>query len=370
MLNTVLSWLFLFAIGQGLFLSVALVSSRRSGIRTANFLLCTLLLVFVIIIGHAWLGLQHLYQQYPHSIQSIATLGLAVGPLLYLYLSAMLSDRPLGRRGLLHFLPFAFATLAMTPFYLRTAEEKLAWQRQLQGMPWYIVLAVAVKTVFFLFYVYASFRLMRRVPSDSNLNCGLRRLMQIWLIGGLLSIAALGMELMNITLPVSADAVGGIALMCFVFATAFFAMRLPLGYRPQPLPRPVPTQRYASKQLSREESAAFLARLTVCMERDQIFRNGELKLEELAEKAALTPHELSQLINETCGMNFADYVNRYRVEELKRALHDPERAQASILNLALASGFNSKSAMNRVFKKQTGMTPGDFRNQAGTENTA
>lgn len=370
MLNPVLSWLFLFAIGQGLFLSVALVSIRRSEIRTANYLLSALLLVFAIIIGHAWLGLHHLYHQYPHSIQSISTLGLAVGPLLYLYLRAMLFDRPLGRRASLHFLPFALATLAMMPFYLRTAGEKLAWQQQLHGMPWYLVLAVAVKTIFFLFYIHASFRLMQRVPSGSDLKRGLRRLTQIWLFGGLLSIVALGMELTNIALPVSADAVGAIALMCFVFATAFFAMRLPLGYRPQPLPRPVPRQRYANKQLSRDESSAFLARLTVCMERDQVFRNGELKLEELAEKAAMTPHELSQLINETCGMNFADYVNRYRVEELKRALHDPERAQASILDLALASGFNSKSAVNRVFKKQTGMTPGDFRNQAGTADTA
>jgi AraC-like DNA-binding protein len=30
------------------------------------------------------------------------------------------------------------------------------------------------------------------------------------------------------------------------------------------------------------------------------------------------------------------------------------------------AGFNSKSAMNRVFKKSTGMTPGEFRSQAET----
>ncbi len=366
MLNSILSWLLLLAIGQALFLSVALLSVGQPEMRIANRLLSILLLIFAAIIGHAWLGLNSLYQRYPHSALSIITLGLAVGPLLYLYLTAMLSDHPLGWRALLHFLPFALATLAMTPFYLRTADEKLAWMRQLSGPPWYIGLAAAVKTIFFLLYIQASFRLLRRMPPDSELTRGLRRLAQIWVIAGLLSIIALGMELMNTALSLSADAVDSLALMLFVFATAFLAMRLPLGYRPQALPPPAPRQRYAHKQLSKADSAAFLSRLTSCMERDQVFRDGELKLEELAEKAAMTPHELSQLINEACGTNFADYVNRYRVEDLKQALHDQNRKQASILDLALASGFNSKSAMNRVFKKQTGMTPGEFRNRAGS----
>ncbi len=337
--------------------------------RIANRLLSALLMIFAVIIGHAWLGLNNLYQQYPHSALVIVTMGLIVGPLLYLYLTAMLSDRPLGRRSLLHFLPFSLATLGMTPFYLRTAAEKLVWMRQLHGMPWYLGLAAAIKTLFFLLYIHASYRLVQRTPSASDLARGLRRLMQIWAIGALLSIAALGMELTNTPLPLSADAVGAIALMVFVYATAFLAMRLPLSYRPQTLLSPASRQRYANKQLSQACTAAFLSRLTDCMEQQQVFRNGELKLEELAERTAMTPHELSQLINETCGMNFADFVNRYRVEELKRALQNSNRVQMSILDLALASGFNSKTAMNRVFKKQTGMTPSDFRNQVQLVNS-
>ncbi len=362
MLDAVLSRLFLLAIGQGLLLCVALLSIRQPEIRVANRLLSALLVLFSAIIGHAWLGLNHLYQQYPHAALAISTLGLAVGPLLYLYLRTLLSDRPLDSRAALHFLPFAASTLAMLPFYMRTADEKLAWMRQLHGMPWYLGLAALVKTIVFLLYVRAGYHLMRMVPAQSDLARGLRRLMQIWVVGGVLSIVALGMEFTSAALPLTADAVGGIALMFVVFATAFLAVRLPLGYRPQALPPSQPRQRYANKQLPEADCAAFLSRLRVCMEQQQIFRNGDLKLEELAGLTAMTPHELSQLVNETCGMSFVEYVNHYRVEELKRVLHDPRHAQASILHLALASGFNSKSAMNRVFKKQTGMTPGDFRN--------
>lgn len=364
MINTIISWLFLAAIAQAVFLSIALLNPRQPEMRTANRLLSALLLIFSAIIGHAWLGLNQLYRAYPHSALAIVTLGLAVGPLLYLYLHAMLSDQPLGRRALLHFVPFGVATLVMLPFYLRTADEKLAWMRGINGWPWPLALFAMVKMAILFCYLRASYRLVRRVPAESALVADLRRLMRIWLFSAGLSVLAVAMAALDAELPLSVEAVDGGALMLFVFATAYTAMRLPLGYRPQALPpAPPPKPRYADRELPAADRDAFLARLTVCMERDQPYRNGELKLEELATQVAMTPHELSQLINQHCGANFADFLNRYRVDALKTALHDPEHASASILDLALIAGFNSKSAMNRAFKKYTGLTPGEFREQ-------
>jgi AraC-like DNA-binding protein/succinate dehydrogenase hydrophobic anchor subunit len=365
MVNSILSWLFLLAIGQAVLLCVSLLSVRQPEMRTANRLLSALLLIFSAIIAHGWLGLNHLYRDYPHSALAIATLGFAVGPLLYLYLRAMLSDQPLDRRALLHFVPFALTTLGMMPFYLRSADEKLAWMRHWDGWPWYLTVAGVAKLAILLLYIRASYRLMRRVPAGSELVRDLRRLMRIWMVSAALSVVALAMSMADVYLPVSGDAVDGVALMLFVFGTGFTAMRLPLGYRPRTLPPPAPPKpRYAASQLSTADRDAFLARLTTCMEQEHPYRNGELKLEELAAQVAMTPHELSQLINESCGANFADYLNRYRVEALKQALHDPAQAGTSILDLAMMAGFNSKSAMNRVFKKHAGMTPGEFRSLA------
>jgi AraC-like DNA-binding protein len=364
MLDSILSWLFLLAIGQALLLTISLLSGRQPEMRTANRLLSALLLIFSAILGNGWLGLNNLYQQYPHSALSIVTLGFAVGPLLYLYLHAMLSDQPLGRRGLWHFTPFAVATLAMLPFYLLTAEEKLAWMRRWEGWPWYLTVVGLLKLAILLLYIRASYGLMRRVPADSDLLRDLRRLMRIWMVSAVLSMVALAMWIADTDLPVSGDTVDGVSLMLFVFGTAFTAMRLPLGYRPRTLPPPPPKQRYADSQLSAADRDIFLARLTACMEQDRPYRNGALKLEDLAAQVAMTPHELSQLINEHCGANFADYLNGYRVEALKTALSNPQDVNKTILELALEAGFNSKSAMNRIFKKNTGMTPGEFRSQA------
>lgn len=368
MLTTILSLLFLLAIGQGLFLAAVLLllGARRPEVRAANGLLAALMLLCVAVVGHAWLGIAGQYTAWPHSALAVLPLGFATGPLLYLYLSRILHDRPLGRRAWLHFLPFVLVTLALLPFYLQPAGAKLAWMRGLDGAPWYVGVAAVAKLLIFLAYLRACYRLLGEAGAHP-LAPGLRRLLGIWLVGGLLSMLALALEFV---LPVSSDVVGALVLLYFLYATAYLAIRQPLGYRapaPEPAPRPEPKPRYGDRLLPDSERGAFLARLEACMQNEQPWRNGELKLEELAERLALTSHELSQLINGACGVNFQDYLNRYRVEALKTALHDPAQAGQTILDLALGSGFNSKSALNRVFKAHTGITPGEFRRQGGGE---
>ncbi|UOD31365.1 helix-turn-helix transcriptional regulator [Massilia violaceinigra] len=365
MMQTALSLILLLAMGQGVFLAIALLAARQAELRGANRLLAGLLLGSVAVIGHAWLGINHLYTTYPHSALAIATIGLLSGPLLYLYLRTALTERRLGARDWLHGAPFLLATGAMLPFYLQSAEAKLAWMLQRPLLPWYIGLSVLVKSLMFICYVVASYRLMRGAASGP-LAGGLARLAKIWVLGAAGSVAAFGIEFADVALPLSSDAVGAIALACFVYATAFLAIRLPLGYLPPapatlPAPLPEPAPRYANKRLSEPDRAGFLDALKRCMEVDQVYRNGELTLDELAALLAMTPHELSQLINDACGVNLQEYLNRYRVDALKAALLAPEQASTSILDLALACGFNSKTTLNRAFKKQTGLTPSEFR---------
>ena len=53
------------------------------------------------------------------------------------------------------------------------------------------------------------------------------------------------------------------------------------------------------------------------------YLNPELNIYQLSDNLNLKKHHLSQVINEKSGMNFFDFINTFRVEEIKRNLADP-----------------------------------------------
>ena len=89
--------------------------------------------------------------------------------------------------------------------------------------------------------------------------------------------------------------------------------------------------------------------------------NPLLTINKLGRAISISPRDLSQIINESLGVDFVEYVNSYRVKEAKRYLTDTSNRNRSILDVLLDLGFNSKSVFNRVFKKHTGMTPSAFK---------
>jgi AraC-like DNA-binding protein len=101
--------------------------------------------------------------------------------------------------------------------------------------------------------------------------------------------------------------------------------------------------------------------ITDLMEKDKLYQETELTLQDLADKLKYPSYQVSQAINEGMKKTFYDLVNNYRVEEAKRLLQDPRNLNYTILSVGFEAGFNSKTTFNTVFKKFTGQTPSDFR---------
>ena len=93
----------------------------------------------------------------------------------------------------------------------------------------------------------------------------------------------------------------------------------------------------------------------------QIYKRNRLTIEQLSESIGWSVESLSQLINQGVGINFFDFINQYRVDEIIRQLEDSKNRNATLLNIAYENGFNSKTAFNNVFKKLTGKTPSQYR---------
>ena len=84
---------------------------------------------------------------------------------------------------------------------------------------------------------------------------------------------------------------------------------------------------------------------------EKLYCDEDLSLKGLSDQIYITPHQLSEILNERLGINFSRYINEFRVNEAIVMMKDePER---NLLSIGFAVGFNSKSAFyNACLKKE------------------
>ena len=85
---------------------------------------------------------------------------------------------------------------------------------------------------------------------------------------------------------------------------------------------------------------------------------NDLRFEDLAENANLAPTTLRRLFHESFGCSPMAYLQQLRIKKAMLMLADPTN---SIGDIAFAIGFNDSGYFTRIFKKETGETPREFR---------
>jgi len=121
----------------------------------------------------------------------------------------------------------------------------------------------------------------------------------------------------------------------------------------------------ASRVALSPPNQVWLKQLEHLMTVERVYRQESLSIGLLAVKLEIPEHRLRTLINEGLGhRNFNAFVNRYRIDEAKAALADPEQMDVPVLTIALDAGFASITPFNRAFKADAGLTPTEFRQMA------
>ena len=71
-------------------------------------------------------------------------------------------------------------------------------------------------------------------------------------------------------------------------------------------------------------------------------------------------HDLSQLLNDSLGQNFSEFINGYRIKEAERLLTS-DNEDIKVIEVAYQCGFNTKTAFYNSFRKKNGVSPLLFR---------
>lgn len=144
-----------------------------------------------------------------------------------------------------------------------------------------------------------------------------------------------------------------------VFSLIFYGFFLFLNIRKDIFQKIFEKEKIKKKKVSSNENKEQIGKLKRLMNSEKLFKNPNLKIADIAEKLDIPSHELSKIINENLHKNFTDFINEYRVEEAKELIQ--ENSLYTIEAIGNQSGFNSKSAFYKAFKKITNTTPAKFK---------
>ncbi len=119
---------------------------------------------------------------------------------------------------------------------------------------------------------------------------------------------------------------------------------------------------YKNSLLDADTKAEIKEKVIDYVEKNKAYLNPDINMDLLSFSINYPKYQITEVLNMEIGKNFFQFINSYRVEEVKKMLLEPT-LKYSIEAIGYECGFNSKSSFYTVFKKMTGETPISFRNK-------
>jgi AraC-like DNA-binding protein len=379
--------IFLFGTVQAFFLALLIFSKKNKS--KSDFVLSFWIVFIGLHLLDTYFHTSELVLKYPHLIGIGYNFPILHGPFMFVYVLLMINKE--GRFKpvyWLHGIPFLVATLyLMSNYYFLSASEKVAF---LHAQMVRLSPDLRVLWIFKVFvgpiYVFCSLIKLKQHSKNIAENFSYsERINLIWLkfvVAGLgfVWIIVLITMFLRFNFPEFPFFMGDyaiyIALTIAVFFLGYFGFKQEVIYTHEPSNHTYskenrkvenvkskndkPQKRYKKSGLDEKTAKEYLKRLLNFMEKEKPYLNGKLSLKEVADSLNISVNHLSQVINEQTSMSFFDFINKYRVEEVKIRLVDPKNEQFTLLAIAFDCGFNSKSSFNSIFKKITELTPSEY----------
>ncbi|MFK7813707.1 MAG: helix-turn-helix domain-containing protein [Maribacter sp.] len=300
-----------------------------------------------------------------------------LGPLVYLYIKSLFQDnKSFLKRNWFHFLPFlGFLTLVTIPllYYIFTDVylfQYLEYLNEDSSIPEIILMS------FLIAYVIASLQLFNRYShamesNFSTIDENNFKWVKKMLIGALsVSVISLSITLYDTFISEidwDIDYITMISLCIWIGYLGYYGVNQTKILLPDFL---IERQAAAKTNNSRSNPLANTSEaelnslktsLISFLENDKPYLEEELNLSALANQLDTTDKKLSTLLNQYMNTTFYDLINSYRVASVKEKMASDKYDGLTLLGIAYESGFKSKTSFNRIFKKETGKSPSEYK---------
>lgn len=357
---------------QGVILALFLFLRKKNLIAYRLLGILTLILGLIVIA----FGLQSdgIIHENPHLLVTFSRLLFLIFPLLYLMVKYLFTNYDRFKRlDLVHFIPFIVLVLLYLDFYPMSAGEKVQFLDETSFSRIMSIIEQEFLMLQGIAYSFMALHIMNRYKSEiiyytSNIHktllrvtrTGLIILLIAWIIGSI----AVNLEIIGIDLKFNAFIIVYLFVVVDIYWISFNTIKSPEIFkleREELYPSKSHPDETANVTVNEEDDKLINERLLQLLEDERPYLEHDLSLPELASRLEITRNRLSGVINRMHKKNFFEFINTYRINEVKRLLQDPQNKDLKIISLAYDAGFNSKSSFNRVFKMITNMTPSQYQ---------
>ncbi len=354
-----LHFFYLFSALIGFFIGL-MVLLKKGQDRTSGNLIGLFLLMHSIFIFHIFLHNTNLAYQVPHTLYMSAIFSYLYGPLIYLYFKRVTLGYRFKKLDLLHLLPTFILVLLMLPSYALPVQEKLKVMFHVSEHESIIPLlwGVITKTISLAVYGFLVWRLYFKIPKDQYLPIAQKWLNTLVLLAAayVVSYVIYGMTITNI--------IPRFDFLYHLQIIAMSSMVLYIGYASFQQPHLFSLtfgrkqDKYVKSGLTTSYSVELKDALLKIMEEEKVYLKSDVSLDLIAEKLGTNRHNASQVINEHFGLNFFEFINKYRIQDAVEILEQDKNC--TIIDVAYQVGFNNKVTFNKSFKKLLSQTPTQY----------
>lgn len=303
-------------------------------------------------------------------------LELFLGPILLIYVKSLFeNDQRILKSNWKHFIPLGIYTITISiPLLISMIKNEFIFE-YLDYFNDHRMVAFCILMAYMVGYLVITLKTFLKYRSVMELNFSYIGETELLWVRNML-LGAVFVSSIALAININELITGNDGYYDFIIIILVVILITYLGYYgvkqskillPDFLIDEVSTSKNASKKttaltsFSDEELQLLQEKVHNVLQMDKVYLDEDLTLTKLADTVATSNKKLSELLNKRMNTTFYDIINKYRVEAVKEKIQQGEVENYTLLGIAFDCGFKSKTSFNRIFKKETGLSPSQFK---------